>query len=173
MARENVSDDWEKLGGAKILILQNEIPHATNVAAARLARNSGAHVILNAAPARPLTKDLSDNVDVLVVNRIEAEMISGMPVTDRHSAIAAMPKLSSHARAVVITLGGSGLVLKSKSEPVVEIEALPVKVTSTHGAGDCFVGVLGQCLASGHGLIESCHIANERAAAFVSRNPHT
>jgi ribokinase len=169
MDPERLAEDWVKLGGARVLVLQNEIPHAANVAAAKVARSNGAQVILNAAPARTLTSDLSDNVDVLVVNRVEAEMISGMTVIDRRTAVDAMSTLSSDARAVVITLGGNGLVVKNKSEPAVEIEALQVKVTSTHGAGDCFVGVLAACLAKGSDLLDACRIANESAAAFVSR----
>ena len=40
--------------GASALILQNEMPEATNLAAARAARAVGATVCLNAAPYRPL-----------------------------------------------------------------------------------------------------------------------
>src|SRR4051794_19034146 len=40
--------------GAGALILQNEMPDAVNVAAARAARAAGATVCLNAAPYRPL-----------------------------------------------------------------------------------------------------------------------
>jgi ribokinase len=39
---------------ASVLILQNEVPDQVNLAAARLGRSSGAKIILNAAPARPL-----------------------------------------------------------------------------------------------------------------------
>lgn len=166
---ESLKQDWAELGGAKVLVLQNEVPHTVNVAAAKCARMHGAQVIFNAAPARSLQGDLSENVDVLVVNRVEAEMISGMMVTDRSSAILALPALSANARSVVVTLGGGGLVVKDKSASAVEIEALPVKVTSAHGAGDCFVGVLAACLAKGKGLVDACRLANETAAAFVSR----
>ena len=158
-----------ELGGAKVLVLQNEIPHAVNAAAASAAKRYGAIVILNAAPARAMGTDLLDNVDVLIVNRVEAEDISGLPVVDRASAMAALPSLASDGRSVVITLGGGGLVIgPARAEPVF-IEALPVNVTSTHGAGDCFVGVLAAQIASGAPLIDSCHAANRAAAAHVSR----
>lgn len=160
---------WKLLGGAKVLVLQNEVPHEVNVAAAATAKKNGATVVFNAAPARALSEALIANVDVLVVNRVEAEAISGMPVTDRKSAIAALPKLGSSQRTVVITLGGGGLVVCPKSGAFVEIEAIPVKVTSTHGAGDCFVGVLAAELARGTSPVDACRIANESAAAFVSR----
>ncbi len=160
---------WSELGGAKVLVLQNEVPHAVNVAAALAARQAGATVLLNAAPARPLDAELLDNVDVLIVNRVEAEGISGLPVSDRLSALAALSRLAGGKRAVVITLGGDGLVIGPRSGDPVQMAALPVDVTSTHGAGDCFVGVLAAHMATGKPLIEACHLANRAAAAHVSR----
>jgi ribokinase len=167
---ETLGEAWTELGGAKVLVLQNELPHAVNVAAAKLARKKGALVVFNAAPARPLLKDLGNHVDVLVVNRVEAEMISGIKVRDRSSAALALPVLGANERSVVITLGGDGLVVKVKDGLTLEIEPIPVKVTSTHGAGDCFVGVLAARLAGDQSLETACRTANEKAAAFVSRN---
>ncbi len=165
----SLSSTLSALGGTKIMVLQNEVPNAVNVAAAKTAKQNGAMVVLNAAPARNLSEALIANVDVLVVNRVEAEAISGLLVTDRTSAIVALNSLGSSQRSVVITLGGNGLVVCPKESNAVEIEARAVKVTSTHGAGDCFVGVLAAELAKKATLIEACQIANERAAIFVSR----
>ena len=64
--------------GARALILQNEMPDATNIAAARAARAAGATVCLNAAPYRPLSEELAALVDLLVVNAIEAEELGGL-----------------------------------------------------------------------------------------------
>jgi ribokinase len=162
---------WSSYGGSKVLVLQNEVPHSVNVAAAKLARASRAVVVLNAAPARDLGDDLLDIVDVLVINRIEAEALCGKPVGDRAAAQEVIVNLSSPTRAVVITLGGHGLVVADTSGNVTDIEPIPVHVTSTHGAGDCFIGVLSAGLASGRPLLEACREANASAAAFVSRGP--
>ena len=72
--------------GARALILQNEMPDAINIAAARAARSTGAMVCLNAAPYRPLSGELAALVDLLVVNAIEAEELGGLAVTDLASA---------------------------------------------------------------------------------------
>ncbi len=164
-----ISKQWSGLAGAKVLILQNEIPEAVNLAAAKAARGDGAKTIFNAAPARAITSNLLDYVDVLVVNRIEAEALSGHPVNDFASARAALPKLSGQSRCVVITLGGEGLVVAPAQAEAVDIPSFKVKVTSTHGAGDCFVGTLAAELARGALLVAACHAANVRAAEFVSR----
>ncbi len=164
-----MADQWSAFGGGKIVILQNEVPHAVNVAVARVARSQGAQVVLNAAPARELGNDLLNSIDVLIVNRVEAEAMGGIAVQDRPSARAVMPMLTSSSRSVIVTLGGDGLVVAPMSGEIVEIEPVPVRVTSTHGAGDCFVGALCAELANGRPLVDACQLANAAAAAFVSR----
>lgn len=163
-----IAEHWGVLGGARVLILQNEIPEVVNIAAAQMAKAAGAHIVLNAAPARAMTRQLLDLVDLLVVNRIEAEMLSGGPVTDAEDAIRAMPALGGGHKDVVITLGGEGLVMQARDGEPVVIAPHPVTVVSTHGAGDCFVGMLCAEIARGKSLMEACVAANSAAAAFVS-----
>lgn len=162
---------WKDLGGARTLILQNEIPEPVNLAMATAARADGAIVILNAAPARAMSRELREIVDVLVVNRIEAEMLSGQPVQDPASALSAIPSLGWAGGSVIVTLGGEGLVVKQGTNSAETIEPKRVKVISTHGAGDCFVGALAARLAAGAALLEAAEHANAAAAAHVSR-PH-
>lgn len=159
---------WHQLGGSRIVLLQNEVPMVVNLAMARAARQAGAVIVLNAAPARDGEAELDGLVDVLVVNRVEAEMLTGATIRDRHGARAALPSLGADRRTVIITLGGAGLVMAAPGRDPVEIDALPVAVISTHGAGDCFVGALASRLAAGDAALEACHFANRAAADFVS-----
>jgi ribokinase len=168
IAPEDIAAYWEQLGGARVLVLQNEVPHAVNVAGARAARSVGALVVFNAAPARDCANDLLDLVDVLVVNRIEAEMLSGKAVSDRRSALSVMADLGADHRTVIVTLGGEGLVIAAAGQAPVEMAARPVTVVSTHGAGDCFVGALAARMATRDTVIEACRFANEAAGTFVS-----
>jgi ribokinase len=161
--------DWAALGGGKILVLQNEISHGVNVAMAKTAREAGATVVLNAAPARDMVDELLSAVDVLVVNRVEAELMGGVAIADRTAARTALKTLAVDGRSVIITLGGDGCVGVSASGDVFEIAPIKVDVTSTHGAGDCFVGVLAAELAKGAPLVEASNIANRAAAKHVSR----
>jgi ribokinase len=162
-------NSWHALGGAPVLVLQNEVPEAVNLAVAEAAHQSQAKVILNAAPARKLSNTLLERVGVLVVNKVEAEMMSGVPVQNRSTAREALSRLRMPSCDVIITLGGDGLVLAEGDDEIVEMEAVPAKVTSTHGAGDCFVGSLAAQLAAGFSFVEACRAASGRAAAFVSR----
>ena len=167
---KDAAQAWQNLGGAKYLILQNEIPEAVNVAVAEAARKSGARVILNAAPARKMSDQFLQLVDVLIVNRVEAEMLSGSVVTDANSALVVLPKLARPSQMVVITLGAKGLVFQTADGQHDFVAPHDVKVHSTHGAGDCFVGALAQSLASGEDLPSACSHANFVAAQFVSGN---
>ena len=159
---------WQKLGGAKILILQNEISEAVNIAVARAAKSVGACVLLNAAPALQLSSELSDLVDLLVVNRVEAEMMTGQPVNGKATALKVLSSLARKNKEVIITLGGLGLVFQTRDGLSLFVEPHKVTVRSTHGAGDCFIGVLAQALANGAELADACNKANLKAASFVA-----
>jgi ribokinase len=157
------------LGAPRVLVLQNEIPDPVNIAAARAARAQGARVILNAAPARPCAPDLLECVDVLVLNRVEAAQLAAIAVEHVADAIQATKQLLADRRAVIVTLGEAGLVLAEPDAAPAHIAAEPVRVVSTHGAGDCFVGTLAAHLAAGATLAESCRAANSAAARHVAR----
>ncbi len=152
---------------ARVLLLQNETSEAINLAAARRARAAGASVILNAAPARPLGAELAGLVDVLIVNAVEAEMLSGVAVGGLEEAMRAAEVLQGGNRGVVVTAGGAGVAGVSGARRIA-LPAVPVAVVSTHGAGDAFAGVFGAALAGGHGFEAALEAANRAAAAHVA-----
>jgi len=94
--------------------------------------------LLNAAPARAVALD---RVGLLVVNAIEAHMLSGE--ADVRAAHARLLALGA-ARAI-ITLGGEG-AYDGEHHPAFE-----VPVIDTVGAGDAFVGALAASIALGKG----------------------
>jgi ribokinase len=163
-----VAQQWKAVGGARVLVLQNEIPAPANLAAAGAAHADGAFVIMNAAPARVMARELLDQIDCLVVNRIETEMLSGDPVRNPTNAASALSKIGARIRNVIVTLGGEGLVFKSADGAISTISAKKVEVSSSHGAGDCFVGALAAKVAAGVPLPEAAEFANARAAAHVA-----
>lgn len=152
-----------------VLVLQNEVPEAANIAAAKAMRKAGGAVILNAAPARPLSEEMAGLVDVLVVNAIEAEQIGGSAVVDSlPGALDAAKGLAKRFPAVVVTAGGDGVAAVADGEDFA-IESIKVKLVSTHGAGDEFTGVLAAEMARGAGFEQALHSANRAAAALVSK----
>jgi ribokinase len=154
--------------GAAWLLLQQEIPQATNIEAARLARRHGVRVILNAAPAYPLADELAGNVDILVVNEVEAGMLSGVRVGDAGSAMLAAETLAFSIPVVLVTLGDRGVVLKEKDKPAVHVPAYDVSVRDALGAGDAFIGGLAARLVGGAGLLDATEYATAVGALTVS-----
>jgi ribokinase len=87
--------------------------------------------------ARPLAREPATLVDILVVNAVEAETLSGVVVDALDSAL--------RAAAALLPPGGTGLVTASSAgvaaaapDREVALPAIPVDVASTHGAGDTF-----------------------------------
>ncbi len=163
IAAGKVAEQWAGLWDCRILLLQNEIDEAVNLAAASAAKARGAVVVLNAAPARHIAPALLGLVDVLVVNRVEAAMLSG-----HDDAEAALKALHRSSLDVVLTRGAEGLSLLNRSGTHDSLQALPVKMVSSHGAGDCFCGALAARLAQGDDLTLACAYARTAAGLFVA-----
>jgi ribokinase len=158
-----ITTGWARLWEAKLLLLQNEVPEAVNLAAARAAKAAGARIIFNAAPARGMAGEMLDLTDVLVVNRVEARMLTGEDDPAR-----ALRALHAPTRDVVLTRGGDGLMAMARDGARFDVPALPVKLLSSHGAGDCFCGALAARLAKGDALEAACRFASAAAGLFVS-----
>jgi ribokinase len=150
------------------LVLQNEIPEALNIAAARAARARGLAVVLNAAPARDLSDAFSQVIDILVVNAGEAEALSGIAVASLDEAQAAAQALSRRFQVAVVTAGGDGVAVAGQDIVYAE-PGHDVTLVSTHGAGDCFIGAMVASLVGGETLTTAVMKANMAAARHVSR----
>ena len=155
--------------GARVLVMQNEIPEAVNRAVAAEARQSGATVVLNAAPMRPMTPELMRLVDLLIVNRIEAEGLFETPIRTAEDALKAAERGGAgFSGELIITLGGDGLIHRDRRGSVRHHAVSPVPVVSAHGAGDVFVGALSARLAAPAAMEDAIGCAQAAAARFVS-----
>ncbi len=151
----------------RVLVLQNEIPENANRHAAEIAKNTGAIVVLNAAPMRAMDPQFLALCDVLIVNRVEAAALFGRPCENRQDAL----EIAAHAggfSSLVLTLGGDGVVLRKGANAARHYPAFPVAVHSTHGAGDMFAGALAARLDAGDSLETALPFAQAAAALLVS-----
>lgn len=149
------------------LVLQNELPEAVNLAFAQRAKGAKAKVLLNAAPARAMSHDLLQAVDVLVVNRVEAADMLGIAVDAVQTGTHAVRIRTRYGCDTVLTLGGDGLIIAG-GDRCETLSAYPVDVISTHGAGDAFIGALAVRLCQGDDLSSAARFANAAAALHVS-----
>ena len=168
LGEADVAAAFDLLARTGVLVLQNEVPDAANAKVAAAARAAGARVLLNAAPARALSAELQANVDILVVNAVEAADVSGREVTGPSDALGVAAELAQRFLHVVVTLGGDGLVYAGADEAPYALPAVPVRLVSTHGAGDAFIGVLAAGLVRGEAMRPALEAANAAAARLVS-----
>ena len=157
------------LHGVSLVMMQLEIPLSTvqTVAAAAAARN--VPVLLNPAPAQPLSDELLQKIKYLVVNEGEAALLSGSDVRDAESALAAAQSLRKRgADTVVVTLGARGLAW-SGGDGEGRLEPHSVKAVDTTAAGDAFCGAFAVALAEGRGLWSALRFANAAGALATTK----
>jgi len=147
---------------ADVLVCQQEIPASTITTAAQSARAGGTRVILNAAPARPLSAELLAAVDLLVVNELEAEAITGAREPDMAGLLKVVPR-------VVLTLSGEGSWYADREGRSERIPAYRVTVADTTAAGDAFTGALAVAWGEGRDMVEAVRWANAAGAACVRK----
>lgn len=154
----------QRLADAKVTVLQQEVPDAANHAAARLA---GGLVLYNPAPAVEGAVP-PPQVDLLVPNRTELAALTGTPEAETVEEITAAARKLTGAGAVVVTLGGDGVLLLEGTARL-HIPAFPVTPTDTTGAGDSFCGALAVALAEGRTLEQAARWACAAAAISTTR----
>ena len=135
-----------KLRNTKVLLVQLEVPEARVQTACALARQSGAFVILNAAPADPVTLGLLEVTDLLVVNEDEAwhlvTQFGAYSAAPARTPATAADHLTGLVPWVIVTAGKNGCVLASSQGETLSIPGRTVHVVDTTAAGDTFCGVI-------------------------------
>ena len=138
----------ETIRQADVLLLNNEVPESVNIRAAALAKESGTQVILNPAPARPISPELLENVDLLTPNEHEAAGLE-------------------HLDNLLVTLGDKGCWLKASGQTLPAVSF--GNVVDTTGAGDTFNGALAVKLAQDADLQTAARFAAVAAGISVTR----
>lgn len=110
---------------------------------------------------------MKELVDILIVNAVEAEMLGSNPVNSLASAMEAAVYLAPQAPSVIVTAGEQGLAIYHEGA-VYSLPSHNVRLISTHGAGDAFVGALAARLAQQDIFQDAASYANAAAAVIVS-----
>ena len=150
--------------GARLLLVQLEVPLSCVHEAMRIAQEAGVRIVLDPAPVRPLPDELLRHVAVIRLNAGEAEVLSGVAVHDRDTAGDAAERLLGRGvGAVVVQASDAGnLLVKPDGErwlPQHEVDTV-----DTTGAGDAFSAAIAVRLADGSPLEEACGFASAVAA---------
>ncbi|MNK70995.1 Ribokinase [compost metagenome] len=157
------------IAGAHTLLLQLEVPLESVFAAAKLARSHGTRVVLNPAPAQPLSADLLALVDLITPNQTEAELLTGVKVSDEASAAEAAARFHQMGIAdVMITLGSQGVYCSNGQQQAL-IPGFRVEAVDTTAAGDTFNGALLAAELAGADFHSAVRFAHGAAALSVTR----
>jgi len=150
-----------------IALFQNEITPDTLLYGLARAKEGRAKVMLNFAPVRPLPEDPLRLVSILVVNKSEAEQLTGREILDEGETVCHMLR-DRGPEVVVITLGERGGWVSSRelTERVPPFRVTPVDTT---GAGDTFCGALAVAVGEGKDLRVALRFASAAAALSVTR----
>ncbi|MGI5838214.1 MAG: ribokinase [bacterium] len=158
------------LAVSDILLLQLEIPLAVVEYAARRAKEYGVRVLLNPAPAQPLSGDLLSFVDLITPNEKEMAMLAGRELQSKADYNAAAREiLRSGLSAVIVTLGEKGALLV-ETDRSLTVPAWPVRAVDTTAAGDAFTGALAVALAEGQSIEMALRFAGAAGALAVGKS---
>lgn len=112
-------------------------------------------------------RDILGKIHTLKPNRLEAEYLSGVEITDRASAReAARRLLATGLQRVFISLGQDG-VFAADGTGDVWLPCCPARLRSATGAGDAFAAALAWSFLAGKDLTDSAKAANAAAAIAV------
>ena len=157
------------MGPDDILLAQLEIPLATVTAAARHAKEAGATVVLNPAPATPLPPELLKLVDIASPNETELSMLTGLPTATTSDVVAAAERLVAlGVDDVVATVGNKGAIHVDRSGST-SYPSLLVDAVDSTGAGDAFNAGLVVGLSRRLGLGESIQLGCSAGAFCVTQ----
>jgi len=150
VSTDDVNNTRDLMREADLLLVQLECPLETVSAAIDLAKVYEVPVVLNPAPAQPLSEALLAKVDVLTPNESELALLSNED--DFEKGINTLRKAG--VRHVILTMGADGarVVSDEVDEHLPSYEITAVDATA---AGDAFNGALAVGLAEGKPLLEA------------------
>lgn len=106
-------------------------------------------------------------VHTLKPNRIEAELLSGVQITDEASLrLAASRLLETGLHRVFISLGTQGVFAADQKEMLMQ-PCIPAQMRNATGAGDAFMAALAWAYLEGTALAETARAAEAAAAIAI------
>ena len=168
LSPKDIAPYRKDIENASALLLQLETPIKTVVAAAKWAHAKGVPVILNPAPAAKLPKELYRCLEWITPNETEAELLTGVRVTDAKSAQRAVEVfLRRGVGHVVITMGSKGAYCGNcrRLYPCKKVKAIDCVA-----AGDTFNGAFVVALAEGKRCKNAIAFAQKASAISVTRS---
>lgn len=152
-----------------IVVMQQEIPLSTVMAAKEMAVRKGKTVIVDPAPAAYMPDEFWEGIDYIKPNETELGILLGRELhTEEEYEAAARAMLEKGVKNLLVTLGSKGCLFMT--EGVREfLPANKVQAVDTTAAGDCFTGAFAVALSLGRTEREAIAFAQKASGIAVTR----
>ena len=167
-----LSTKEQLLNNARLVVCDTNIPAET---LQWIAENCRAPVFVDPVSTAKAgkVKPVLGKLHTLKPNRIEAELLSGVAITDDASlAAAADALLETGLHRVFISLGADGVYAADHLGGREKVSCLPAQMVNTTGCGDAFMAALAWGWLEGLGLREAA-LAGEAASAISMEGKET
>jgi len=143
-----------------IVLIQQEIPEETVEYVAEICFANDVPLLLNPAPARPISKTVIERAAFITPNEWEASVLFNNK--DIHEA------LKEYPNKLLVTEGKNG-VRYYDGEIELLVPSYPVEAVDTTGAGDTFNAAFAVAIAEGKSMKDSIRFANRAASLSVTK----
>src|SRR5579859_954553 len=160
------------LRSASMILTQLEIPMETVEYLCTLARRLEIPVMLDPAPARPISRKVLRNVAYLTPNETEACALCGLSpleLTPENVAPIAEQLLSRGPSNVVVKMGRRGAYVAGADGTPRMVPAFKVKAVDSTAAGDAFNAGLAVALVRGMSLLDAVRYGSATGAISATR----
>jgi len=161
--------DQLDLSGFDVILLQNEISPEANGRVLDKAAEKHIPVFMNPAPIDGFDRSQLSKVTFLILNEVEAEVLSGIRIEGSSQALEAGKKLlKDGVPYIIITLGSKGSIYMDQSGSQITFPAFSVDAVDTTAAGDTFIGAFAAKYVTGAELHDCLRYATAASALAVS-----
>ncbi|WP_153799945.1 ribokinase [Foetidibacter luteolus] len=157
------------IANAAVIVVQLEIPIETVCEIAKLAKQRQLKLLLNPAPACELPAEIYDGLYMITPNKKEAEMLTGITITNIESCRQAAAVFTGRGvQHIIITMGEEGAYVHTAGGGYI-VPAQKVKAVDTTAAGDVFNGALAVAIANEEDIKTAVAFACRASAISVTR----
>lgn len=157
---EYIETALDVIFAADMVLIQQEIPEETVEFVAGICHEKGIPLLLNPAPARPVSKAVIERATYITPNETEAAIL--------FAGENPLNAMKQHQNKVFITEGKNGVRFHD-GETEVLVPSYPVEAVDTTGAGDTFNAAFAVALSEGKNLKDSIRFANRAASLSVTK----